>query len=98
MAVPPIRCFTCGRALPHEEYRLEMEKCEKQPGEIMDMLGCRKERHECCRGMLMSSLNDNEFPVNIQTPGVLPPYVEVVPRTTRTIVVGEPKRENKMQP
>lgn len=91
MAVPPIRCFTCGRVLPHEQFRQEMEKCERQPGEIMDILGCRRDRHECCRGMLMSSLNDNnEFPVNIHTPGVLPPYVDVVPRTSQTVVVSEP--------
>jgi DNA-directed RNA polymerase subunit N (RpoN/RPB10) len=94
MAVPAIRCFTCGKDLPHEKFRIQMEKCEKQPGEILDMLGCDRSRHECCRGMLLTSLNDDEFPVNIHTPGVLPPYVEVVPRTTRTVVIPELKKGN----
>lgn len=97
MAVPPIRCFTCNRVLPHEKFRIEMEKCKDTPGVILDKIGCTRERHECCRGMILTSVNNDDFPVNLHTPGVLPPYVIAVPRTSKTVVIRDPKKRKYSQ-
>lgn len=69
----PVRCFTCGKVLCHEEEYVSRKKRGEDPGDLLDEFGYKR---FCCRRMYLGFIPELKEMFELYTPGEieLPQY------------------------
>jgi DNA-directed RNA polymerase subunit N len=62
----PVRCFTCGKVLAHEEQYVSRMKAGEKSGDLLDDFGYKR---FCCRRMYAGYIPELDEMLKLYTPG-----------------------------